>query len=371
MNRVLLAYSGGIYSSLILHWLRHKRGYHVIAFAVKLGGEEFPEDFELRALRLGAAEVVVVDLVEDFVNDYVVPTLKAGAKYEEKYMFSAALSRPLIVKQMLMEYEEKDCDFLVHGSSPRGNDAVRFRSAVMALAPEVKILNPWAKWNLNDTCEVQRYIDRYQLDLDLEEERNRVDHNIWGRSIKFSRLQEDTWEEPVEELFRLTRNPQEAPDEPLYVDITFQRGLPTQLNEQHLDMVSLIECLNKIGGENAIGRIDTVESMLCGQKRREIYEAPAATILYTAHQALEELTLEKDFLHFKALASRYYAQLIYRGEWFSELKQALDVFFNASQAYVTGEVRLKLYKGNCTVVGCRSQHTLLKKRYPSELEGGY
>lgn len=362
MNRVILAYSGGLYSSLILHWLKNKKGYEVVAFMAKLDRTEKGTNLEEKAMDLGASEVVVVDVLDDFVRGYVFPTLKANAKYESRYMFSTALSRPLIIREMLKEAFNLDCDFIAHGCSPSSNDSIRFETIVASLSSDIEIVSPWPKWGINTFEDMKRYTKRYNIKMDAIVEPDRVDENIWGRSIKPKRVVLDAWTEPPDEIFSLTTNPLKAPNEPEEIEIEFKQGLPTHCNGKLFDGTNFIDHLNKIGGKHGIGRIVGMENMLTGMKSRELYEAPAATILYVAHQALEELTLAKDLLYFKEIASQHYAKLIYQGLWFSELRESLDAFFHQTQCYVSGKVRLRLYKGNCIVLGSDSPHSLFRRR---------
>ena len=362
MNKVILAYSGGLYSSLILHWLKNKKGYEVVAFMAKLDLVERGSNLEEKAMELGASEVVVVDILDDFVKDYVFPTLKSNAKYESRYMFSTALSRPLIIREMLKEAFNLDCDSLAHGCSPSSNDSIRFETIVASLSSDIEIISPWPKWGISTFEDIKRYTKRYNLKLDALVEPDLIDENIWGRSIKPKRVVLDAWTEPPDEIFALTTNPLKAPNEPNEIELEFKQGLPTHLNGKVLGGTDLIDHLNKIGGKHGIGRIVGMENMLTGMKSRELYEAPAATILYTAHQALEELTLAKDLLSFKEIASRHYAKLIYQGLWFGELRESLDAFFNQTQISVSGKVRIRLYKGNCIVLGSDSPHSLFRRR---------
>lgn len=359
--KVVLAYSGGLDTSVILHMLA-AQGYEVHAVLVDVGQGEDLEPLRQKALNVGAAGAYVVDAREEFLKDFVAPALKSNALYEGKYPLFTALSRPLIARHLVRIAREVDAEYVAHGSTGKGNDQVRFEVSVGALAPDLKIIAPVRDWKLSR----DRALD-YAAEHGIPVQVNKkspysIDENIWGRSIECGVL-EDPWVEPPEDAFKLTVNPVEAPDDPEYITIGFEQGLPVSLNGEELSFAEIINRLNSIAGKHGVGRVDMIESRLVGIKSREIYEVPAATVLYTAHEDLESLTLERDTFHFKKNIEPEIARLIYFGKWYSPLLQALFAFVEETQKVVTGEVRIKLYKGKATVVGRRSPVSL----YDAEL----
>jgi len=369
VSRVVLAYSGGLDTSIIIHWLRQNYGCQVVAFAADVGQFDLAEktrhtvsDLKRKAINGGASKVCVQDLKREFVRDYVFPTLQANAVYEGKYLLSAALSRPLIAKKLVEIAKREKADAVAHGCTGKGNDQVRFELTFKALNPKLKILAPLREWEMVSRQEEIEYAKRYKIPVFVGKEKPySIDRNLWGVCIECGPL-EDPWKEPPEDAYQITTPPEKAPSKPVYLDIYFEQGIPTRIDGKSLSPVELIKKLNRIGGAYGIGRADLVENRVVGIKSREIYEAPAATILYLAHRELESLTLDKDTFHYKELIGPRYAELVYCGLWESALKKTIDAFVSETQKKVTGTVRMKLYKGNLWVVGRKSPYSLYEKR---------
>jgi argininosuccinate synthase len=354
-EKVVLAYSGGLDTSVAIRWLKENYQMDVVALMVDVGSERDLPAIQQKALKVGAVESLVVDARELFVKHFVFPALKANALYEGQYPLATALARPLIVKLMVDAAREQGASAVAHGCTGKGNDQVRFDVSTMALAPHLKIIAPAREWGMTREQEVA-YAKKYDIPVPPESDYS-IDVNLWGRSIECGVL-EDPWNEPPEEIYIMTRSPKDSPDTPAYVEVGFERGVPVSLNGKNLDGVSLILELNEIAGEHGVGRIDHVENRLVGIKSREIYEAPAATVLLTAHKALEALTLSREQLRFKDRVALEYADLIYNGLWFTAFHQDLAACVESSQRHVTGTVRVKLCKGKATVVGRKSPRSL-------------
>ncbi len=358
-KKVVLAYSGGLDTSVILHWLKETYGCEVITFTADLGQGDDLSGIEAKALATGASKAYVLDLREEFVRDYIFPTLKAGAVYEGLYLLGTAMARPLIAKYLVEIAHREGADAVAHGCTGKGNDQVRFEVSVKALDPDLAVIAPWREWDLRSREDEVAYAKEHGIPLEgiSEESIYSRDGNLWHLSHEGGPL-EDPWWEPGDDVYLLTAAPESAPDEPEYVVLGFEAGIPVSLNGKGIPPVELISALNELGGKHGIGRVDMVENRLVGMKSRGIYETPAGTMLYAAHQALEHLCLDRETLHYKELVAHKYAELVYYGLWFSPLKEALDAFVDATQRTVTGTVRLKLYKGNCTVVGRKSPYSL-------------
>jgi len=358
-KRVILAYSGGLDTSVIVRWLTEK-GYEVITYTADVGqGEELGEIPE-KARRSGAVEAIVEDLKEEFAERYCLPTLRALALYEGKYPLTAALSRPLIAERLVYYAEKFKADYVAHGSTGKGNDQVRFELSVWSLNPDIEVLAPVREWEFSSREEQVDYAKRHQIPVRITKEKPySIDRNLWGVSIECGPL-EDPWEEPPEDAFLITTSPLKAPDEPQYITIGFEEGVPRYLNNKRYDLLyELIEELNRIAGGHGVGRIDMVENRLVGIKSREVYEVPGATVLYEAYRDLLSLVLDRfTFHYFLTHVPHEYAKLVYEGLWFTPLREALDSFTGKLAERVTGEVRLKLYKGNVQVVGRRSPNSL-------------
>lgn len=362
MPKVVLAYSGGLDTSVCIHWLKNKKNLDVLAFSANLGQKEYLEPIGERALKAGAESAHVADLREKFVKEYIFPALKANAFYHGGYLLATALGRPLIASELVKVARETGCKFVAHGCTGKGNDQVRFDASIAALAPELKVIAPLREWELKSREEEIDYAKKYNIPIEIKKKSPySLDRNLWGISIECGVL-EDPWEEPPADAYLVTKSPEKAPDVPTYIEIDFEEGIPITVNGEKMDGVALIEKLNIIGGDNGVGRVDSVEDRLVGIKSREVYEAPAGTILFNAHRALEALTISRDLLQFKEIMSQKYGQIVYNGLWFSEFRKALDAFFDYTQKYVTGTVRIKLYKGNCIVVGRKSPCSLYDKK---------
>ncbi len=358
-KRVILAYSGGLDTSIIVRWLT-ERGYEVITYTADVGqGEELTEIPD-KARNAGAVEAIVEDLREEFAERYCLPTLKALALYEGKYPLSAALSRPLIAERLVYYAEKFKADYVAHGSTGKGNDQVRFELSVWALNPDIEVLAPVREWEFTSREEQVEYAKKFNIPVKATKEKPySIDRNLWGVSIECGPL-EDPWQEPPEDAYQITTSPEKAPDESEYVTVGFEKGRPVQLNgETYKSLAQLIEKLNGIGAKHGVGRIDMVENRLVGIKSREIYEVPGAVILYEAYRDLLSLTTDRfTFHYFLNHVPHEYAKLVYEGLWFTPLREALDAFTNKISELATGEVRLKLYKGSVQVVGRRSPNSL-------------
>jgi len=349
----VLAYSGGLDTSVMIPWLKEKYGCEVIAFAADLGQEEELDGLKEKAIKTGASKVYIEDLTKEFAEDFLVPMLKSGAVYEGQYLLGTSVARPLIAKKQIEIAKREKADAVAHGATGKGNDQVRFELTYKALAPDIEIIAPWREWNLSGREEEIEYAKKRGIPVPVSKDKPySSDRNLWHISYEGGIL-EDPWFEPKENMFILTTAPEKAPDKPEYVEIEFENGSPK-------NPVDLIKRLNKIGGKHGVGRVDIVENRLVGIKSRGVYETPGGTILYLAHQALESITLDRDTLHYKQLVAQKYAELIYNGQWFTPLKEALDAFINKTQEGVTGTVRLKLYKGNCSVVGRKAPKSLYR-----------
>lgn len=359
-KKIVLAYSGGLDTSISIKWLKEKYGAEIIAYSANVGQheEESWDVVEKKAYQTGASKVYIDDLQEEFVKDYIFKALKANALYEGKYPLATALSRPLIVKKMVEIARENGAEAVAHGCTGKGNDQVRFDVSFKALNPDLEIVAPLREWEFKTRNEEIDYARANNIPVKATKKSPySLDSNLWGISIECGIL-EDPWAEPPQDAYQWTKDPVDTPDKPLYLTISFEKGEPVKLNNKYLAPVELVKKLNKIGSEYGVGRIDMVENRLVGIKSREIYEAPAAEILGKAHQQLEDLTLDRDTAHYKSLLSEKYAELVYYGLWYSPLKSALDAFIDDTQKQVTGDVRLKLYKGQCTVVGRKSPYSL-------------
>jgi len=364
MKKVVLAYSGGLDTSCIVRWLK-ERGYQVICFAADLGqglgqGESF-EAIEERALAAGASKVYIRDLQEEFINDFIIPALKANAIYEGKYLLATALGRPLIAKYLVQIAHKEKATAVAHGCTGKGNDQVRLEVAVGILDPRLEIIAPVREWEFKSREEEIEYALRYNIPIDVTKKKPySIDRNIWGISIEAGVL-ENLEQEPPEDIYMITKSPTHSSSYPRYIEVTFEKGVPKKIDGKPFKLKEMINYLNETGGQFGVGRSDLVENRLVGIKSREIYEAPAATILYTAHKELEALVLDRELAHFKEMISLKYAELVYYGLWFSALKEALDGFVEKTQKLVSGTIKLRLSKGNCVPVERKSRHSLYKK----------
>ncbi len=356
-DKVVLAYSGGLDTSAAITWLQENHKVDVITLTIDVGNEKDFTAVRQKALKVGAIKAIVKDAKKEFINDYVFPALQADAIYEGQYPLATALSRPLMAKLLVDVALEEGASAVAHGCTGKGNDQVRFEVSVNALAPKLKIIAPARVWNMTREQTIH-YAEKRGIPVPITiKSPYSIDENLWGKSIECGVL-EDPWVEPPEEVFAGTKSPDKAPNKPAYVEISFKKGIPVALNGKKTDGVSLIGRLNELAGEHGVGRIDHVENRLVGIKSREIYEAPAATVLLKAHQALEAMTLSRDQLRFKQKVAMEYADLIYNGLWFTAFRQDLAAYVESSQRFVTGTVRVKLFKGNCSVVGRKSPYSL-------------
>ncbi|MCA8910725.1 MAG: argininosuccinate synthase [Planctomycetes bacterium] len=358
MEKVVMAYSGGLDTTAALHWLKRVRGMKVVALALNIGqGGDF-DDVAERAIDAGADAVHAIDRRRTFVKQYCFKALKAGARYESSYYLSAALSRPLIATELVALARDEGARYVAHGAPPKGNDQFRFECAVAALDPNLEMIAPMREWGLETRGDVTDYLKQNHLPVGEEAARTySSDRNIWGVRSSAGELEDPDVPAP-DYIFQITNSAEKAPDEPEEIEIKFHQGEPVALNGKRYQAVELVEALNEIAGRHAIGRIDTVEDRILGFKSREVYEAPAAQLLHAAHDELEKLTLDAEFVEFKPLLSARYARLVYDSQWFTKLRESLDAFFRESQQYVTGTVRLKLYKGSAHVLGRNSEFSI-------------
>ncbi len=358
MSTVVLAYSGGLDTSVAIRWIKEKYDLDVIALTIDVGNDRDLPAIAERARQIGAVKALIVDGRADFVRYFVWPALQAGAVYEGQYPLATALARPLIARLMVEVARAEGAVAVAHGCTGKGNDQVRFDVSINTLAPDLKIIAPVREWSMTRDNEIA-YAAEQGIPISVTSASPySVDQNLWGRSVECGIL-EDPWAEPPSDVYAWTVAPDgKTPQEPTYVEITFQNGIPVALNGEEVDGVTLIETLNKLAGEHGIGRIDHIENRLVGIKSREIYEAPSATILLAAHQALESLTLSRDQARFKEIVAGEYARLIYNGQWYSALHQDLAAYVQSTQRFVSGVVRMKLYNGHSAVVGRKSEHSL-------------
>ncbi|MET3193964.1 argininosuccinate synthase [Bacillus sp. OAE603] len=367
-EKIVLAYSGGLDTSVCIKWLQDKYQYDVIALCLDLGEGKDVEFVRHKALDLGAIKSYMIDAKELFASDYLLPALKANALYEGKYPLSSALSRPLIAKLLVDVAKQEGAVAVAHGCTGKGNDQVRFEVSVMALDPTLKVVAPVREWGMTRDEEIEYANENgVPIPVDLDNPFS-IDANIWGRACEAGVL-ENPWNEAPEEAFAWTNSIEQSPDSPEYVEIEFEKGKPVALNGHSLDLVSLIEELNHIGGKHGVGRIDHIENRLVGIKSREVYENPAALILINAHKELEFLTLPREVTNFKVNIEQQFSKSLYDGLWYSPLMQALDAFINTTQETVSGTVRVKLYKGNHNVVGRKSDYSLYNEELATYSKG--
>jgi argininosuccinate synthase len=367
-DKVILAYSGGLDTSVMVPWIGEKYNLDVVTFTVDLGQGEDIQAIKKKALKTGAVDAIAVDARNLFVDHFVFPALMAGAMYEGKYPLATALGRPLIAKLMVDAAHEHQAKAVAHGCTGKGNDQVRFDVTFQTLAPDLKIIAPVREWSMTRPAALE-YARTHNITVEAKPESPySIDQNLWGRSCEAGLL-EDPWDEPPAEAYAWTTDPAKAPDQPETVEIEFSHGVPIALDGKKLDGVELINRLNKLGGKHGVGRIDHVENRLVGIKSRELYEAPAAVILHDAHRELESLCLSKQALRFKTIVSQEYADLIYNGLWFGAFHQDLFAFVASNQRFVGGVARVRLFKGKATVVGRKSEHSLYSKKLATYDEG--
>lgn len=362
-EKVILAYSGGLDTSVILTWLKEEYDYEVIAVCVNVGQVEDFDAVKEKAYATGAHKAYIIDVTEEFITDFIFPTLKAGAVYEDQYLLGTSFARPLISKELVRIAHEEGAVAIAHGATGKGNDQVRFETTIKALDPTLKIIAPWRSWSLRSREDCINYADDRKIPIGQSKEKiYSRDQNIWHISHEGGNL-EDPWNEHTKDVYVMSIPPEEAKDEPTFLEIGFEEGLPVTLDGKKVSPLKLLETLNKLGGENGVGTIDIIENRLIGMKSRGVYETPGGTILFAAHKALEKLVLDRDTMSFKSTAATKYAQLVYDGLWYTPLREALDAFVDSTQKVATGVVRMKLYKGNCTAVATKSPFSLYSEEF--------
>ncbi len=363
MNKIVLAYSGGLDTSVILRWLKEEYQCPVVAFAADVGQEEDWDKVREKGMATGAEKVVVSDLREEFVRDYVFPAFRANAIYERSYLLGTSLARPLIAKEQVRVALAENADAVSHGATGKGNDQVRFEMAYLALAPRLAIIAPWRVWDLNSRTKLMAYAEKHGIPVPVTKENPySSDENLLHISFEGGIL-EDPWNEPEESMFKLTKAPEQAPDSPTYIEMEFRQGDPVAINGEKLAPAELLARLNTLGGENGIGRLDMVENRFVGMKSRGVYETPGGTILRVAHRDLETITMDREVMKIRDGLMPKYAELIYNGFWFSPEMELLQKTMDLAQERVNGLVRLKLYKGNCIPVGRKSEQSLYQESF--------
>lgn len=367
IKKVVLAYSGGLDTSIMITWLKENyNNCEVIAVTGNVGQDAELDGLEEKALKTGASKLYIEDLQQEFVENYIFPSLKAGAVYENSYLLGTSFARPIIGKRLVEIALAEGADAICHGCTGKGNDQVRFELAVKAFAPKMKIIAPWRTWELKSREDEIEYAEKHQIPLKITRETNySKDMNLWHLSHEGLDLEDPANEPKYDQILELSVSPENAPDRPTYVTLSFEKGIPVALDGKKMAGVELIKALNKIGGANGIGIIDIVENRLVGMKSRGVYETPGGTILYHAHQALETLCLDKETQHFKQGVSNKFAELVYNGLWFTPLRESLSAFVDQTQQTVTGEVKLKLYKGNISNVSLTSPYSLYNEEFAS------
>jgi argininosuccinate synthase len=363
VSKVVLAYSGGLDTSCIVPWLIENYDCEVVTFTADLGQEEELDGLPHKAKVSGAVKSYVEDLRQEFLNDYVFPTMRAGAIYERQYLLGTSFARPLIAKRLVEVAELEGADAIAHGATGKGNDQVRFELGVMSLNPRLTVIAPWREWSIRSREDALEYATSHGVPVTKTgKSKYSRDRNIWHISHE-GHILEDPWQEPEEEMFQLTVAPEVAPNKPRYVEIDYKSGVPVRVDGVAHGPVELVSILNKIGGEHGVGRVDIVENRLVGIKSRGVYETPGGTMLYQGLRALETLCLDGLTQHYKDVVAEKYAEMVYNGKWFTPLRTALDAFVDTIMENVTGSVRLKLYKGTCTVVGRKSPYSLYREDY--------
>ena len=363
-NKVVLAYSGGLDTSVIIPWLKENYGCEVIAVSGNVGQKSELEGLEERAIKTGASKVYIEDLTEEFVNNYIFPTIKANAIYEGKFLLGTSFARPIIGKRMVEIAKAEGADAICHGCTGKGNDQVRFELAIKAFDPNMDIIAPWRIWDIKSREDEIAYALEKKVPIKISYDTNySKDMNLWHLSHEGLDLEDPNNEPNYEKILELSKTLEAAPDKATYITLSFEKGIPVALNGKKMGGVQLIEELNKIGGENAIGTVDMVENRLVGMKSRGVYETPGGTILYRAHKDLEEICLDKETAHYKEQIALKFADIVYNGQWFTPLRESLSAFIDKTQETVTGEIKLKLYKGNIVNAGMTSPYSLYSEEY--------
>ncbi len=358
-EKILLAYSGGLDTSIIIPWLLDHYDCEVIAMAGEVGIGVDEAFLKEKALKCGASKCFVEDISEEFITDFIYPTLKANAVYEGKYLLGTSFARPVIAKRMVEIAKREGCTAIAHGATGKGNDQVRFELTIKALAPELKIIAPWRIWDIKSRDEEIDYANARNIPVPVTKKDNySMDENLWHLSHEGMDLEDPANEPKYDSLLKLMVSPEQAPDEATYVELEFEKGIPVAVDGKKLNPVAMLKYLNEVAAKNGVGIIDMVENRLVGMKSRGVYETPGGTVMYYAHRELELLTLDRDTLHYKDLVSQRFAELVYFGQWFHPLREALSAFVDKTQETVSGKVRLKLYKGNCMPAGATSPFSL-------------
>ncbi len=358
IKKVVLAYSGGLDTSVIIPWLKENYNCEIIAVCADVGQKDELDGLEEKALKSGASKLYIENLNKPLVEDFIWPTLKAGAKYEG-YLLGTSFARPIIAKALVDVALKENADAICHGATGKGNDQVRFELTIKALAPHIEIIAPWREWDINSREDAIAYAEERGIELPITRETNySKDRNIWHLSHEGLDLEDPANEPQYDAILELGKTPETAPDKPEYVDIEFEAGIPVAVNGTAMDGVELIEAMNEIGGRNGVGTLDIVENRLVGMKSRGVYETPGGTILYDAHEQLERICLDKNTYHFKQIVAQKMAELVYNGQWYTPLREAIEAFVDSTQERVTGKVRLKLYKGNIVPAGTTSPYSL-------------
>ena len=363
VNKVVLAYSGGLDTSVIVPWLKENYGCEVICYTADIGQGEELSGLPAKSVATGASKIIIEDLTEQFAQEYLFPLLRSGAVYERKYLLGTSVARPLIASRLVWAAQQEGAEAIAHGCTGKGNDQVRFELTAMALDPRLKVIAPWREWDIRSREDAIAYAQARNIPISstLKSIYSR-DRNLWHVSHEGGIL-EDPWEEPEEDMFQMSVSPENAPDQPELVEVDFECGNPVAVNGEALSPANLIKKLNELGGKHGIGRVDLVENRLVGMKSHGVYETPGGAILIAAHRELESITLDRDTLHYKETLAHRYAELVYNGQWFTTLRYALDAFFDKTQEHVTGSVRLKLYKGNAITVGRKSPYSLYREDF--------
>jgi len=357
-NKIVLAYSGGLDTSVAITWLKETYNTEIIAFYADIGQGEDTEPIREKALKTGASQVYIEDVKEEFVKDYIFPMLRANAVYEGSYLLGTSIARPLIAKKQIEIAEKESAEAVAHGATGKGNDQVRFELTYYAFQPAIKVIAPWREWPFNSRNSLIEYSEKNGIPVTATKERPySIDRNLFHISYEGGIL-EDPWQEPPSDMYTMIVQPEKAPDKPLYVEISYEEGNPVALNDEFLSSATLLTRLNHLAGEHGVGRVDMVENRYVGMKSRGVYETPGGTVLHIAHRALESITLDREVMHIRDSLIPRYAELVYYGYWFSPERKALQTFMDDIQKDINGTVRLKLYKGNCYVVGRKSPNSL-------------
>ena len=358
IKKAVLAYSGGLDTSVLIPWLKENYGCEVVAVSGDVGQGTELDGLEEKALKTGASKLYVMDLTKEFVDAYIIPTMKADADYEG-YLLGTSFARPIIARRLVEIAKKEGADTIVHGCTGKGNDQVRFELAIKAFAPEMQVLAPWRFWELDSRDKEIDYAEAHNIPLKINRETNySKDKNIWHLSHEGLDLEDPANEPKYDEILEMGVSPEQAPDKPTYVTIHFEQGVPTAVDGEEMESVALLKKLNELGGANGIGLLDLVENRLVGMKSRGVYETPGGAIMYAAHKKLEEITLDKETTHYKALIAQKFGELVYNGQWYTPLRKALSAFVDETQKTVTGDVKLKLYKGNIIPASVTSPYTL-------------